>query len=108
MDASRFHGGRQDLLALPAARDYFPNQALLIWSFDARHERYRVAVDPDEHADLAAREPARVVEMMQRLEQRLAEQNGRFGFADEATLVASGGFESQGDETHRTWRASAT
>ena len=60
------------------------------------------------HVALAARGPARVAEMMQRLEQRLAEQNGRFGFADEAMLVASGGFESLDDETHRTWRASAT
>ena len=70
-------------------------------------ELYRVAIDPDEHEDLDARPPARVAEMVQRLEQRLAEQNGRFRFAAEAMLVASGGFERLDDETRKTWRASA-
>jgi hypothetical protein len=73
----------------------------LIWSSDGKHELYRVAVDPAEHEDLAAREPARVAEMVQRLEQRLAEQSGSFRFADEAAPVASGGFESLDDETRK-------
>ena len=45
--------------------------------------------------------------MVQRLEQRRAEQNGRFRFAAEAAPVASGGFERLDDETRKTWRASA-
>ena len=73
----------------------------LIWSSDGRHELYQISVDPQEREDLAAREPARVVEMVQRLERRLAEQDGSFRFADEAAPVATGGFESLDAETRK-------
>ena len=72
-----------------------------LWSSYRRHEIYYVAVDPDEREDLAAREPARARERVHRLEQRLAEQNGHFRFADEATPVANGGFQSLDDETRK-------
>ncbi len=74
----------------------------LIWSSDGRNELYDLAADPDERANRAASEPARVAEMTRRLEARLAEQAGRpFRFAEEPAPARSAGFEGLDEETRK-------
>jgi len=74
----------------------------LIWASNGAHELYDLRSDPNETTNLAGREPARVAEMTQRLEQRLSEQRGSaFRFADEAAPIQSAGFEGIDEETRR-------